>query len=49
MSSGDAFGVWSYQASTFIYMPVHEYAIMYSFAMGRKNWPYYKEKLNKHL
>jgi len=27
--------------------PFHEYAIMYSFAMGGKNWPHYKEKLNK--
>ncbi len=27
--------------------PFHEYAIMYSFAMGGKNWPGYKEKLNK--
>ncbi len=27
--------------------PFHEYAIMYSFSMGGKNWPDYKEKLNK--
>jgi len=27
--------------------PFHEYAIMYSFAVGGKNWPDYKEKLNK--
>ncbi len=27
--------------------PFHEYAIMYSFAVGGKNWPHYKEKLNK--
>ena len=27
--------------------PFHEYAIMYSFAMGGKQWPHYKEKLNK--
>ena len=27
--------------------PFSEYAIMYSFAMGGKNWPGYKEKLNK--
>ncbi len=27
--------------------PFHEYAIMYSFAVGGKNWPNYKKKLNK--
>lgn len=27
--------------------PFHEYAIMYSFSMGGKSWPGYKEKLNK--
>ncbi len=27
--------------------PYHEYAIMYSFAVGGKNWPDYKEKLDK--
>lgn len=27
--------------------PFHEYAIMYSFAMGGKQWPNYREKLNK--
>ncbi len=26
--------------------PFQEYAIMYSFSMGGKNWPHYKEKLN---
>jgi hypothetical protein len=27
--------------------PMQAYAIMYSFAMGGKQWPHYKEKLNK--
>ncbi len=27
--------------------PLQAYAIMYSFAMGGKQWPHYKEKLNK--
>ncbi len=27
--------------------PFQSYAIMYSFAMGGKQWPHYKEKLNK--
>lgn len=27
--------------------PFPEYAIMYSFAMGGKSWPHYREKLNK--